>query len=559
MRKSFILIATLLMVVLFSFAAFATNQANDNLKKVRLQLKWKHQFQFAGYIAAIEKGYYKEQGLQVELIEAVTGEQPGLSVFNGKADFGISTSDVVLMREEGYDPVILATIFQHSAQVLITSTASGIENMQQLIGKKIALEPHAADLIAFMNDEGVELEQCTILNHYFSPDQLINGDVDAITGYLSDEPFLLDQNGFEYRVISPQMGGIDFYGDLLFCSESFLRANPELVKAFVTASLKGWSYALDNTDELVQIIFNKYSKRHSIEHLQYEAVHTRKLIMPDVLEIGYSNPGRWESIVEIYKRTSLLNNESTLRGLFYKNYQQKHIKIPWKVLGVLSLLLIIVGGISIFYFRLNIKLKKQISLIKEMENELRDSENMLASIIQHLPGMIFRCKNDENWTMEYLNENCFELTAYKADEIIGNKVVSYNQLIYPDDREKVNEQVQKGLDNHKNYEVKYRIVTGDKEIKWVWEKGNGHFSIDNKLLYVEGLIMDITKQVIAEKELNNYRENLEEMVNARTLELQTKNEELEKYNELFVGREFRIKELKEKLKAYENKDKGNEG
>ena len=242
-----------------------------------------------------------------------------------------------------------------------------------------------------------------------------------------------------------------------------------------------------------------------------------------------------------------------------KNYQQKHIKIPWKVLGVLSLLLIIVGGISIFYFRLNIKLKKQISLIKEMENELRDSENMLASIIQHLPGMIFRCKNDENWTMEYLNENCFELTAYKADEIIGNKVVSYNQLIYPDDREKVNEQVQKGLDNHKNYEVKYRIVTRDKEIKWVWEKGNGHFSIDNKLLYVEGLIMDITKQVIAEKELNNYRENLEEMVNERTLELKTKNEELEKYNELFVGREFRIKELKEKLKAYENKDKGNEG
>lgn len=79
--------------------------------RVKLQLKWKHQFQFAGYYAAIEKGFYKEAGLEVELIEARPGIDPIQSVLDGKADFGVGTTDLVLHRKKGQPVVVLAVIF----------------------------------------------------------------------------------------------------------------------------------------------------------------------------------------------------------------------------------------------------------------------------------------------------------------------------------------------------------------------------------------------------------------------------------------------------------------
>jgi len=176
----------------------------QQIQNVTLQLKWKHQFQFAGYYAAIEQGYYNEVGIHVNLVEAVEGINSSVEVLNGSAEFGICASDILLMQMPEKKLVVLATIFQHSAQVILGSKKSGIEYVNDLIGKRIAMEPNAADLIVYMDDEGVTLDKCIIDPHPFDTKKLLDGEVDAISAFSTDELFIVQESKFDYRRVSPR-------------------------------------------------------------------------------------------------------------------------------------------------------------------------------------------------------------------------------------------------------------------------------------------------------------------------------------------------------------------
>ena len=112
-------------LLLFSLAASA--------EEVTLQLKWKHQFQFAGYYAAKEKGFYQEAGLDVNILEAQAGIDPVREVVAGRAQFGVGTSELILNRYRGDAITVLGVIFQHSPLSLITLTASGIDHIHKLV------------------------------------------------------------------------------------------------------------------------------------------------------------------------------------------------------------------------------------------------------------------------------------------------------------------------------------------------------------------------------------------------------------------------------------------
>ena len=374
--KSLILLPFLICMG-FGLQAKGSKEDDQKLTKVKLQLKWKHQFQFAGYYAAVEKGFYEDAGLDVQLIEASEGEDASQVVFSGKADFGVCTSDIVMHRANGHDAVLLASIFQHSPQVLITNQNSGIKYAQDLVGKKIALEPNSADIISYMNDERVSLDQCILFPHLFSVDALINGEIDALSAYLSDEPFIMQERKMDYAIISPAMGGIDFYGDVLFTTERLLVKSPELVDAFRKASLKGWQYAMNHDDEMIDLIWSKYSQRHSKEHLKFEAVEMQRLIMSNVVEIGYSNPGRWGQILNIYKELRMLDSKSTTEGLFYEEYVVEKKEVPWKLLGTLSLVILIFGSATYFYYNSTRKLSIEVRRRTEIEKDLLQSEQEL--------------------------------------------------------------------------------------------------------------------------------------------------------------------------------------
>jgi len=136
-----------------------------------------------------------------------------------------------------------------------------------------------------------------------------------------------------------------------------------------------------------------------------------------------------------------------------------------------------------------------------LDDTLIESQRILKTLMENLPGMVFRCRNDENWTMEFISDICFELTGYIPDDLILNKRLSFADLIFEDDRQKISEVVQEKLASSNRYTVEYRIRTAEGKIKWVWEQGKGIYDPTGKLLTIEGYISDISE----EKKLESVR------------------------------------------------------
>ena len=476
-----------------SFKLYSKN-ADPKLRNVTLQLKWKHQFQFAGYYAAIEKGYFRDAGINVKLIEATDSVDSNDAVFNGSADFGISTSEVLLMRSKGKNPVVLASVFQHSPIILLSLEKSGIMHAQDLKGKRIALENNSHEIAAYLNSEGVPLNKCIIIAPTFDINQLINNEADAIGAYSTDLPFQLEERKINYTVISPLMGGIDFYGDVLFTTASLIKSDPELVGNFRKAALKGWNYALDHQEETVDLILNKYTQRHSKKYLTHEAEHMRSLIMKDVIEIGYSNPDRWQHILEIYQNLNLIDKSQTNKGLLYADYLEKGYSIPWKLILFFLLVIIFISSVTWFFYSTSRKLSIEIKNRVQFQNELAASEETYRNLVESINELIYEVSADG--TIKYVSPAVKRILGYQPEEITGKNFFGF---LHPDDRQDIIEKLSGLMD--KNYSFhEYRLI--DKENKVHWVRSSTSAIIRNGVMIGgTGSMTDITERKLDEEKI----------------------------------------------------------
>lgn len=145
---------------------------------------------------------------------------------------------------------------------------------------------------------------------------------------------------------------------------------------------------------------------------------------------------------------------------------------------------------------------------KITEESLRENQRILSTLMSNIPGMAYRCINDQNWTMIFVSDGSLELTGYPPESLIGNAVISYADLIHPDDRQMVWDEVQAALVDDRQFRITYRIISAAGEEKWVWEQGRGIYSDDGKLLTLEGLVTDITERRRAEQALQTSEERL---------------------------------------------------
>ena len=129
-----------------------------------------------------------------------------------------------------------------------------------------------------------------------------------------------------------------------------------------------------------------------------------------------------------------------------------------------------------------------------------ETERQHSTLLKNLPGMAYRCRNDSNWTMELVSDGCLNLTGYKSEELIGNSLVSYNDLIVPEYRHEVWDSIQSQVKDQSPFELTYRIIRKDGAPRWVWEKGAGVFS-GNMLVALEGFITDVTERRQQERDL----------------------------------------------------------
>lgn len=166
----------------------------------------------------------------------------------------------------------------------------------------------------------------------------------------------------------------------------------------------------------------------------------------------------------------------------------------------------------------------------EMSQQLKQSEHQLSTLVNNLPGMVYRCANDRNRPMLFVSDGCFPLTGCTSEDFIGSKTVSFNDLILEQYRDPVWQKWQAVLSMGERFEDEYPIATASGETKWVWERGRGICNDQGEVLYLEGYIEDISDRKVAEGALKKLNNELEQRILERTVQLEASNKSLEASN-----------------------------
>lgn len=300
----------------------------DELKKVTLQLEWKHQFEFAGFYAAIEKGYYKDVGLELEIREFQEGVNITQEVLSGNATFGISSSALILEKLNKKPVVLIASYFKQNALALVTKP--NIKTPADLKNKKIMAvdwEMGHTSLGVILKDAGITSSDYTLVNHDFKVDKFVNGEVDAMSVFITSQPYELDKLGVKYNILNPANFGIYSYDVELFTSEDVINSDMQKVKNFVEATNKGWEYAFKNKEEIVELIYNKYSKRKTKESLLFEANQTEKIFKTNVFKIGAIAPELIKLNADMYTNLDLVDKDYDITTILNNYYFDINNKI----------------------------------------------------------------------------------------------------------------------------------------------------------------------------------------------------------------------------------------
>ena len=143
---------------------------------------------------------------------------------------------------------------------------------------------------------------------------------------------------------------------------------------------------------------------------------------------------------------------------------------------------------------------------------MEDHRRQLRSILASVPGLVYRCRMDDRWTMTYVSPGCRDLTGYAAQELLHNQKLSYNDIIFPEDRDQVKHIIHARVAQQLPYQLSYRIQTAEGKVKWVWEQGSGVPSKFNpQLMYLEGVIIDINDRRSMEESLRQSEERSREL------------------------------------------------
>ena len=464
--------------ILLLFALFFFNTHNyAQPTKINLQLKWWHQFQFAGYYAAVNKGFYAEQGLNVNIVAGDKDHPPLEQVLSKKADFGVTGSDLIANYANG-DPVkVIGAIFQHSPYVFISLKNKNITVATDLVGKTImgSKDQGWLQLQEILIKEGISNKKVNLIEHSWKNEDLISGKTDVITGYISVEPFQIMQKGYAVNYIEPISYGIDFYGDVLFCTQQMAANNPELVKKFREASFKGWGYAMSHIDEMVQYILTLPGVQErgiTKEILTYEANAMKKLIMPDLVEIGHMNEGRWQHILDIHKNFGLVSKKATIKDFIFNPEKEKNnIILKWIYYVIAPILLIIIIGILYTVSlkkavkRRTIELEKEIATRKNTEENLKISEERLE-LAATAAGI-----GNWDWNLTtniiYYSDILKSMLGYEPHEI-DNTITAFMLLLHPEHNEEINTKLHDHIFNKNDrYEAIVRLKMKNGNWKWV--------------------------------------------------------------------------------------------
>jgi two-component system cell cycle sensor histidine kinase/response regulator CckA len=477
--------------------------AAEPVTPVRLQLKWHHQFQFAGYYAAQARGFFAAEGLAVEIIEGRAGRAPIASVLEGRAEYGVSDTDVLLARLRGQPIVVCAAIFQHSPYVIMSRADRRIRTPADLIGKKVMMadEQGAAQLQAMLAKEGIAARLVDVLPHSWNLADLIEGRVDAVSAYATVEPAQLRARGVEPALLRSVDYGVDFYGDTLFTTEDEVARHPARVDALIRATRQGWEYAFAHPEEIADLILRMEgvaARGITREQLLGEARAMRDFVLPEVVEIGHMNPGRWQQVADLLVGQGQAPGRHQLEGFIYDPAAAYDYRRFWWIPAGLGSLLLVVGGVILWNVQIRRQVRRRTSELQaevasrqHAEMELRASEERFRQLAENI-NEVFWITDPAKQQVLYVSpayegiwgRTCASLYAAPGDWLAA---------VHPEDRARVlaaatTRQTTGG------YDETYRILRPDGGTRWIHDRAFPVRDARGEVFRVVGTAEDITER-----------------------------------------------------------------
>lgn len=316
---------TILIIIALSALVWKASNNAKNIPqntKASVRLKWLHQAQFAGFYVAKANGTYSAEGLNVEINSGGPEISPTQMVLSGTDDFGVVGADqLILAREKGVPLVALAVIYQKTPVALASLKDKNIVSPKQLEHKKVAIvygRDEEVTYKALLGKENVDRSKIQEVPLTFDLNQLTENKVDAIIVYETNEPILLNQEGFDLNLIKPRDYGINYYADTLFTTEKMLKEHPEIVEKFVKSTIKGWEEALKNKNFAVDETL-KINKTLNREH-QMRLLEASETLIQNPDGIGRSGLQQWEELQNILLSQGVQNKKIDLNELFTNRY-----------------------------------------------------------------------------------------------------------------------------------------------------------------------------------------------------------------------------------------------
>lgn len=275
-----------------------SKKEDGKLDKVTLQLKWLPQSQFMGYYVAAAKGYYKDEGIDIEILPGGSDIIPEQNVYNGVANIGVTwVSSLMTYQAQGYELQEVAQMFQKSGLLLVSKKSTGITSPKDLAGKKVGnwFGGNEYEILALLEkyklDKNKDLQ---LIQQDYTMDQVQEGSIDAASAMTYNEFGLLLENGVskdDLNIIDMNDEEVAMMEDCLFVNSEWASKNEDLLVRFLKASIKGWQDACKDPEVAGKTVYD-VDKSVSLDHQVYMAKEVAKLASPegfDSSKIGQIN------------------------------------------------------------------------------------------------------------------------------------------------------------------------------------------------------------------------------------------------------------------------------
>lgn len=317
-------ISVVLLMLIVGLSACSPAKSPSALTPVTIQFLWTHTNTFGGYYAADQKGYYAAEGLAVTFREGGPKIDYLSPVVDGTAQFGDGGSDeLIIARAEGKPLRAVATIYRRSPVVFFTLAGSGITKPQDFKGKKIRVAPGLAPTLhAMMNHIGIARNQYTEVVTPSDVALFASGDPPVWSAYLNAFVPIVELAGHKINRIYPDNYGVHFYGNSLFARDDFIAANPDLVKRFLRATFKGWTYIIENPTEIGALVKKYKPNTNQTVELAGMAASV-PLVNTGEDHIGWMKPDRWRDMEKILREQGVLNKPLDITQVYTMQFLQE--------------------------------------------------------------------------------------------------------------------------------------------------------------------------------------------------------------------------------------------